>query len=694
MPQHGSPREGDRRCRAVHSKLVSDFMMPMTYRCMIKNERRRWQQAVPLCSQFVNIRARFLRNIRCPSALIVLLSLLYICASGTVAWGANPDFTDPITERSWLEDVDGTLSPQQALAKSWTPFSRALTAGLTRSTIWVRLRIDPDLVGSPSFEGDRRLVLNMIPVHVDEIAVFEADRLDEPPIVMGDHYLQGGRKVFYQNTAIFERSRPFEVLLRIRTKASLAVYPTVTRWDEAGDHSWQMREALSGVVFTLVFIIVVSFLVWIDGRDRSVLLFSIQQMLGLLVWIFLHGLYQLSDIDWIRVAGDRITSVIIPVCAFAIAIFQAEFLKELGGRLTDVKIARRLALGFLIAATLCVFGWVNAGLKLHHILAVVYLAFLNMIAWRFTPSLRADQEPVPWLRKYIRIQYFLMALIPSFQFARVLIGFDPGIWTFWSYGAVLLISSILVGIVLLARFYGDKLTYASETMKLRLEHEHVAAQSDLITMLAHELKTPLSVISLALSSAKDQSDSVARARRNVESMRNILDHCENALLFDEDEFETSFSSDLHKVDICSLITEVAIGLADNRRINISSDEILPDCYTDSGMVSLVGKNLLDNALKYSPEDSLVTVSITHSSDPRKPCIRLSVANKIGGKGPPDPRFLFKKYYRAASARKKSGSGLGLYISQRMASRFGATITLRDLQGSIIFDVCIPLRPDV
>jgi signal transduction histidine kinase len=626
-----------------------------------------------------------------PSPLL-MFAALFVFLSLSIFSAEPANASDPILERSWLEDEDGVLSPEQALQGPWQPFDELFTAGLTRSTLWIRLLIDPGRAAKPSLEGDQRLVLSMLPVHLDEVAVFQSDRLNEPPLVLGDRYLQVGNKPFYQNTAVFERAAPFEVLLRVRTTGMLAVLPSVSRWDEAKDYSWQALELLQIFVFALLVVSFASLIVWIDSRAHSFLLFVAQLIMGVLMCVYLHGLYQLSDIDWVRTTGDRITSLIIPIASFFIASFHTQLMKELGARSGDIKLLRILMFGFLISTGVLLAGWINMGLKMHHLLAAVFLSGLNVVAWRFQPTLAGNKPPLLWLSLYLRFFYFLMAFVPMLQFLRLFTGINLGSWTLWAYTAVLPIGSLVMGIILLTRHYSEKINFASDAVRSRLEREHVEAQSDMIAMLAHELKTPLSVISLALSSSKDQSDSVDRAKRSVTNMRNILDHCEKALFFDHASTDWEENNETEKVDVCQLVSSVVDGFSDSSRIVIRTDDLAPVCTTDRGMLLIVTKNLVENALKYSADDSSVTVEVLRSEDSGHLGVIMKISNVVGAAGLPDSAQLFKKYYRSPNARQQSGSGLGLYLSHRMATRFGAVISLKGGAELVVFEVYVPLNP--
>ena len=98
-------------------------------------------------------------------------------------------------------------------------------------------------------------------------------------------------------------------------------------------------------------------------------------------------------------------------------------------------------------------------------------------------------------------------------------------------------------------------------------------------------------------------------------------------------------------------------------------------------------NLLENALKYSPEDSAVNISLINSPDE----IRFSVENQVGSAGFPSPDQVFEKYYRSALARQRTGSGLGLYLVKSLVSLLGGHVDYATSEGLIRFSVNVPYQ---
>lgn len=107
---------------------------------------------------------------------------------------------------------------------------------------------------------------------------------------------------------------------------------------------------------------------------------------------------------------------------------------------------------------------------------------------------------------------------------------------------------------------------------------------------------------------------------------------------------------------------------------------------------VIVSNLIDNALKYSPVTTDISVRIERHSG--QVCVQ--VENVVEGE-PPDPQHIFDKYYRARSAHKQTGAGLGLYIVKRLVAQLGAQINYRtellpaQMANRVVMCLCLPDR---
>jgi len=85
----------------------------------------------------------------------------------------------------------------------------------------------------------------------------------------------------------------------------------------------------------------------------------------------------------------------------------------------------------------------------------------------------------------------------------------------------------------------------------------------------------------------------------------------------------------------------------------------------------------------------VGVSIARVQKKGRDRILVEVSNRAGSAGVPDPRQVFKKYYRAPGAHGKIGSGLGLHIAQGFAQKIGGELRFQPSPDQVQFALWIP-----
>ena len=219
------------------------------------------------------------------------------------------------------------------------------------------------------------------------------------------------------------------------------------------------------------------------------------------------------------------------------------------------------------------------------------------------------------------------------------------------------------------------------TIQIRRRNE----QNRFMAMLSHELKSPLAVISLSLGTQSIPLEVKQRVARATAAMNGILERC---LQSDQVEHQQ-----VSLLPVPCRISEVLLELVTNcafpQRVLLAVDD-LPLCKTDVQMLEVALGNLIDNALKYGAPDSPVDVRATAAKRGLRKGICIAVANSPGASGFPDPRQVFRKYYRAAGAHGKSGSGLGLHIAHGCARNLGGALRYRPTTESVRFELWLPL----
>ena len=236
------------------------------------------------------------------------------------------------------------------------------------------------------------------------------------------------------------------------------------------------------------------------------------------------------------------------------------------------------------------------------------------------------------------------------------------------FGAALALMVILVLAMLLA------------SMMRRREE-----QDRFMTMLSHELKTPLSVIRMTMGSDVVSGLAKDRIKRAVTEMNAIIERCLHA---DRLQNNLIVVRPEH-CEIQSLIGDVLQTSVAPERVKVTEGE-MPPIKSDAQLIRIVLGNLVDNALKYGAVDGTVNISATRKDIQGRHGISIEVINTIGNSGLPEQKQLFQKYYRAPGAHGHTGSGLGLYIAAGFAKKLGGKLRYHPMQNEVKFDLWLPL----
>jgi len=230
-------------------------------------------------------------------------------------------------------------------------------------------------------------------------------------------------------------------------------------------------------------------------------------------------------------------------------------------------------------------------------------------------------------------------------------------------------------------------------------------QSDFITIVAHQLRTPLSGLSWILemlsnkemgSLTLEQEKLIDDGRKAMKESLKTVEDLLNAAQIEEGRFGFQFSTaDIKKTIENVLIKfEPAAKINDVKLIFQRPEFQLEPFVMDSLRVKLVLEILVDNALKYNVKNGEVRIKI----DPMegKPFILISVEDTGIGISREDLSRLFTKFFRSKAALKgqTSGIGLGLYLAKNIIDGHGGKIWVKSALGrGSIFTFSLPIDSD-
>lgn len=228
------------------------------------------------------------------------------------------------------------------------------------------------------------------------------------------------------------------------------------------------------------------------------------------------------------------------------------------------------------------------------------------------------------------------------------------------------------------------------------------AKSEFLSNMSHELRTPMHAILSFARLGADRADQ-AKPEKLRHYFRSVVTSGERLLdllndLLDLSKLEAGMM-ELHpaREDLARIVTQVIeefAPLAGEKGLRIELVNALEDCHLvcDAGRVHQVLTNLLSNALKFTPAERAITVSL-HAARLPDAVEALAVSVRDQGIGIPETELekVFDKFVQSSKTRNGAGgTGLGLSITREIVALHGGTITARNNpDGGACFSVVLP-----
>ena len=225
---------------------------------------------------------------------------------------------------------------------------------------------------------------------------------------------------------------------------------------------------------------------------------------------------------------------------------------------------------------------------------------------------------------------------------------------------------------------------ALNTMSRRIE-QAMAAQSDFVANASHQLRTPLTGLrlrleGLAAAGVGGAEAALAETDRLAGLVDDLLTLVRAGTQPDTPETTDVAEAVREAADRWSLQAEGA----DHRLVTRGADESRLVAAGKSDL-AIVLDNLIENALKYTPAGTTITVGITDSNDG----LVLSVGDDGPGMAPEDLDRAFDRFYRGTTGRATTGTGLGLAIVRQLVERWGGEVSMSARDGTR-FEATFPL----
>lgn len=226
----------------------------------------------------------------------------------------------------------------------------------------------------------------------------------------------------------------------------------------------------------------------------------------------------------------------------------------------------------------------------------------------------------------------------------------------------------------------DRQRLVGEAEEARKQAEGNKIRTSLLAAVSHDLRTPLAGIKAAVSSLR--SDDIewseqdrAELLEGIEDGADRLDHLVGNLL-DMSRLQTGTVTPLIRSIDLDEVVPMALGGVPDGSAELDIPETLPMVEVDKGLLERVVANIVENAVKYSPERVPVVVSASALGER----VELRVVDR--GPGVPDEskEGIFEPFQRFGDAPRGSGVGLGLAVARGFVEAMGGTISAEDTPG--------------
>jgi signal transduction histidine kinase len=221
-------------------------------------------------------------------------------------------------------------------------------------------------------------------------------------------------------------------------------------------------------------------------------------------------------------------------------------------------------------------------------------------------------------------------------------------------------------------------------------------RADFVSLVSHEVRTPMAAVMGSAQTLRQRWRELSAEQRDaflglisteIDRLAALVTEVLDSSRIDEGRFSYSF----HELDLGLLVNDaIAAAELGHEGIQIVSSvpQSLPGIRGDPGRLRQVLTNLIDNAIKYSPEGSSIEVR----ASARNGHASIEVVDHGAGIAAADQSLIFEKFGRLRNSAAKPGSGLGLYIARAIAEAHDGALEVSSSPGKgAIFTLRLPTR---
>lgn len=611
--------------------------------------------------------------------------LLVLALGGLFRLPMNAQFTDLVVERAYYADATGQDDLASVQARQFQAFQGPLFLGNNLRPVWLRLTLAPS--------ADPAWVLMLQPNYVHWAEVWRPSASGQwQSVTTGSRPAFNQREVKSLVPSVHitpSPSQPITIYVQVKTPTA-PLFVRVLRSEDAASFDSLMSLVTGAFLGVSMIMTLLSIMVYSNTRDKLWGLDAVYNLFGLAVLGLQLGLAQRLLFPSHAQVVDQLTLLANASYVFVTAILHRAFFslfatpKWLYWPNTIILLAFPVLLG-LIA--------VGAGDKA---MALNNLFIFATACWGLLLAINARHSD-RFILGVFRAAYGGLVLYFIWWGMPMVLKVQTGnIATLYPSLPASLFTMITLMLILLRntqlkareaqRVATEKQNAERQLQEARLRHEET---NSFLGMLLHEIKNPLSTIRMTVSNLEtaltDQDESVQRRLRRVhESVSSIDEVLERGVEIDSLE-QGALTLEVTTLNVAALVADFRANHVEAARFTTTLPAVLI-VPVDSHLLGLMLRNLVDNALKYSPAGSPIEIRLSSNLTRWQ----LEVCSLVGAVGFPDADRVFGKYYRSPLAMRRSGMGLGLYWVRGVARHLGGDAHYAREQDKVVFKLCLPI----
>ena len=612
------------------------------------------------------------------------------CALILLACSLAVQAHDFVTERASVEDPTGSMTLDEVQQMPQSPlYSPIFTHGFSQSTFWFRLHITPEV--SEVATSNDKLVIRIRPPFQDQIWLYDPLAPQDQVKTTGDYFdwMNDEYRSLNLNFVVPAGNQPRDIWLRLQTKQSTMT--SIEVMSESMARAVDRQQELLTMLYLAALVICMGWgiLAWINQRDRLVALYVCREAFSILYALIILGYFRIFTSGWLT--GEQLdifSNVAIWVFVAVVIWFDSYLLAEFKPNRFLLQLfksliwALPLELCGLLLGKLYLSVLLNAMILLPALLLAFFCA-LSTQAWKESASNLTPQKPVV-SKLFLVFMYgsiLVIVLLNRLPSMGIMAAHEISLYINLIYP---ILSSFYLIVLVQARLYRRVQLQQESQRKLALaelaaekERAQRVEQSNFLKMFAHEMKTPLSVVRMAVGADNPTPRVNDMADRAVQDMNGIIER----LLEVEKLHDKQLSVQHSRFDLIEMLNNIqAVQLSKHRLQLDIPHELMME--SDARFIQIILSNLIENALKYGASNAPIEINIRE----RDASVDISVCNMIGSAGVPDAAHIFDKYYRAPGAYERTGSGLGLYLTKALVDLLGGSIRYEEAEGIICFEL--------